>query len=159
MPGICGEAMWAGTLMPSVDKVGRYFPLTIALQTSASAHPLAMVTPGLEWYARLEHISLAMLDVGATVDDLDQGLAAVPFPVLDANAQELALWWKNSGAGAKLIDLGLPPALSELMQHAALDVFMTLAANKSLWWTADQPKLHCFNGMPPSSFFSILLGN
>src|SRR5512139_3843786 len=32
MPGVCGSAAWAGVLMPSVDRVGRYFPLTIALE-------------------------------------------------------------------------------------------------------------------------------
>ena len=30
-PGICGERACAGVLLPSVDKVGRYFPLTFAL--------------------------------------------------------------------------------------------------------------------------------
>src|ERR1051326_5604040 len=29
-PGVCGDAAWAGLLQPSMDRVGRYFPLTIA---------------------------------------------------------------------------------------------------------------------------------
>ncbi|QXI45055.1 type VI secretion system-associated protein TagF [Pseudomonas wayambapalatensis] len=28
--GVCGEVAWAGVMMPSVDRVGRYFPLTLA---------------------------------------------------------------------------------------------------------------------------------
>ncbi|MCG8100523.1 MAG: type VI secretion system-associated protein TagF, partial [Candidatus Thiodiazotropha taylori] len=28
-PGICGEQGWAGILMPSVDRVGRYYPFTL----------------------------------------------------------------------------------------------------------------------------------
>ena len=29
-PGVIDEKAWAGILMPSVDSVGRYFPLTVA---------------------------------------------------------------------------------------------------------------------------------
>ena len=29
-PGACGPGAWAGVMMPSVDRVGRCFPLTIA---------------------------------------------------------------------------------------------------------------------------------
>ena len=32
-PGVCGPAGVAGVVMPSVDSVGRYFPLTIAQPT------------------------------------------------------------------------------------------------------------------------------
>ncbi len=30
-PEICDKNCWAGILMPSVDKVGRYFPLTVSM--------------------------------------------------------------------------------------------------------------------------------
>ena len=29
-PGVCGSEAMTGVLMPSIDRVGRYFPLTIA---------------------------------------------------------------------------------------------------------------------------------
>ena len=28
-PGLAGDAAWVGAMMPSVDRVGRYFPLTV----------------------------------------------------------------------------------------------------------------------------------
>ena len=31
-PGLCGNQAVAGIMMPSVDRVGRYYPLTVAVQ-------------------------------------------------------------------------------------------------------------------------------
>ena len=40
-PGICGESGWAGIIMPSVDRVGRYYPFTLAtrLEPTWFGHP------------------------------------------------------------------------------------------------------------------------
>src|SRR5574337_1028442 len=38
LPGAAGEGCWAGVLMPSVDRVGRYYPLTIALALPGLPH-------------------------------------------------------------------------------------------------------------------------
>jgi type VI secretion system protein ImpM len=36
-PGVAGEGAWIGVMMPSVDGVGRYFPITLAIEFDASA--------------------------------------------------------------------------------------------------------------------------
>jgi type VI secretion system protein ImpM len=38
-PGICGDNGWLGILMPSVDKVGRYYPMTISLMINEAINP------------------------------------------------------------------------------------------------------------------------
>ena len=43
LPGVIGESVWAGLLMPSVDKVGRHFPLTIAIPLEPRPGILATV--------------------------------------------------------------------------------------------------------------------
>jgi type VI secretion system protein ImpM len=35
-PGVAGEGAWIGVMMPSVDGVGRYFPITLAAEFDAS---------------------------------------------------------------------------------------------------------------------------
>ena len=35
-PGVAGEGAWIGVMMPSVDGVGRYFPITLAVEIDAS---------------------------------------------------------------------------------------------------------------------------
>ena len=76
-PGLLGAAGWAGLLMPSVDRVGRHFPLTLA-------QPLAA----------------QVLDVNFTVDDLEHGLAGLTEPLSrpDAAARQLAQRLLDGGA-------------------------------------------------------------
>jgi len=45
-PGSCGARGWAGVLMPSVDRVGRYFPLTIAVALAEIDYPYAVLARG-----------------------------------------------------------------------------------------------------------------
>src|SRR5438105_12091900 len=40
-PDVVGQMGWAGLLMPSVDKVGRHFPLTLAAPLGAGAQAAA----------------------------------------------------------------------------------------------------------------------
>ena len=37
-PGICGEQAWGGVLMPSVDRVGRYYPFTLVGRLDAACN-------------------------------------------------------------------------------------------------------------------------
>ena len=54
VPGVCGEKGWAGILMTSVDKVGRYFPLTIASSLHEDAHPFQIVEEADDWFNNLK---------------------------------------------------------------------------------------------------------
>lgn len=66
---IAGGSVWSGILMPSVDRVGRYFPLAIAGQwrRGTSVFHLALAAEG--WLHELEAIALEALD--ASYLDLD----------------------------------------------------------------------------------------
>ena len=88
-PGLLGAAGWAGLLMPSVDRVGRHFPLTLA-------QPLA----ARDWYAALDTVARQVLDVNFTVDDLEHGLAGLTEPLSrpDAAARQLAQRLLDGGA-------------------------------------------------------------
>jgi type VI secretion system protein ImpM len=112
MPGALpgNTDMWAGVLMPSVDKVGRYFPLTIALRIEPRPGAMAAAFAAQSWYASLERIALAMLDVDAQPDDLDRNLAENPFPAPEptgqgGNAGELAAWWRAGDGNPKMLIL------------------------------------------------------
>ena len=80
-PGVCGERGWIGVLLPSVDKVGRYFPLTLALPLESDADVVALL--GVQaWFAGLERIGLAALNVDYSANELEAALASHPFPAL-----------------------------------------------------------------------------
>lgn len=77
-PGVVDDRWWFGVLMPSVDAVGRYFPLVVA----GSDHNPPMSPEALdrlaEWYAHTSAAALATLQPGATVDTFESDLANSP---------------------------------------------------------------------------------
>jgi len=77
-PGMVGPRACAGIVMPSVDKVGRQFPLCLGCELESSGwEAFCALSPLFE---RLEAAALAMLEDDATPDALDTALAALPTP-------------------------------------------------------------------------------
>ena len=160
-PGVCGGSFWAGTLMSSVDKVGRYFPLTIAAEIDATIHSLATITARSEWYTALEQFSMTLLDTRTSIEDLESGLTKIPFPAPDAvyvnGARGFFQWWVNADSVSKTFHLARPDGVNELVLSAAWQGIANKAAGRTLWWTSNGQELHCFVGLPPASYFSVLL--
>ncbi|TCR64314.1 type VI secretion system-associated protein TagF [Bosea sp. BK604] len=76
----CGSTV-AGAFMPSVDGVGRYFPLTVfALAGTGGAIPAPELDPQDAWYAQAEDFLLQALEPDATYAAVTQRLAALPAP-------------------------------------------------------------------------------
>ena len=80
LPGLVTRSGWAGVLMPSVDRVGRHFPLTIAIELPSLAAAAVATFEGADWFAGLEEAALAVLDPTRGVDDLDGALVQSVFP-------------------------------------------------------------------------------
>ncbi|HEX8874196.1 MAG TPA: type VI secretion system-associated protein TagF [Nitrosospira sp.] len=168
MPGVCGaeSGLWTGVLMPSVDKVGRYFPLTIALRIEAHAGMMLSVFSAQAWYSALERIALATLNINALPDDLDRNLGENPFPFLEPggrrqDAQELAAWWQTANTVPKLLILPTENSLADLFDAAAENLLTATGSGKSFWWAVSSKvgltQLHCFAGLPPDSHFARML--
>ena len=133
-PGLLGDTGWAGALMPSVDSVGRYFPLTIA--AAVPDHTLAAVLAASAWFRAIDAAGRKVLDVNFSPDDLDCELAQVaPLPVEspdDLQAQRLAATWLAPDRPQKI----------------------------SLWWCGDamqDAQFDCFGALPPAAAFGSLL--
>jgi type VI secretion system protein ImpM len=75
-PGVCGPSAWAGVMMPSVDRVGRYYPLTLAQAVNADSL-LPLFTPESEWFAQLEDAALSVLNESYDLERFDKGLMAI----------------------------------------------------------------------------------
>jgi len=61
LPGVCGERGWAGIITPSVDKVGRYFPLTFASSLGDDVQPFQIIEDAVDWFAAAESLALTVL--------------------------------------------------------------------------------------------------
>jgi type VI secretion system protein ImpM len=90
---------YAGVLMPSVDRVGRYFPLTVA-RPRAEQESLIPAT----WLEGLEALAVSAMDEDWNADRLDAELSALAQEVSDGPPWPAAghsLWWSGvSGASA-----------------------------------------------------------
>src|SRR6478752_5324940 len=73
-PGVCDANSWAGIVMPSVDRVGRHFPLTIAAGVEGDVALLDWVENAASWYDRLEELALESLREDFSLDALDAAL-------------------------------------------------------------------------------------
>jgi type VI secretion system protein ImpM len=78
-PGLCGSNACAGIVMPSVDRVGRYYPLTLAQEV-----PEEMLTElfcmGGAWFAELENLALTALSEQFDLDQFDHTLQNIALP-------------------------------------------------------------------------------
>ncbi|HZV92737.1 MAG TPA: type VI secretion system-associated protein TagF [Caldimonas sp.] len=70
-----------GILMPSVDRVGRYFPLTIAASMRFLPGEARQFDALLEWLRRLEDTGLAALQQDWTIGRLEEALVEVGSPI------------------------------------------------------------------------------
>ena len=93
--GMCGPATVVGVMMPSVDRVGRYYPLTLAAVMS----PGGLVPPDetvTAWLDVCEAAGRAALEEDLVPDQVLQRLPALPAP--DARAEPLSgIWWTDGG--------------------------------------------------------------
>ncbi len=74
--GVVGSHAWAGLMVPSVDAVGRYFPLTVACALPpAGLEPVATLLGAGRWYDEIEAIALEAIAPGADTTVVDAALA------------------------------------------------------------------------------------
>jgi type VI secretion system protein ImpM len=84
--GVCGPDAVLGLIMPSIDRAGRHYPLTVAaVFVGMSAAP-----SDLAWLDAVELVALKALTLDQTPDTLEQSLHSVPAPVRQAGAGS---WW------------------------------------------------------------------
>jgi len=150
-PGVIDNNMWAGLMMPSVDRVGRYFPISIIKPFASSISPVNFMLKQRSWFNSLETYCLAALDGSIDVDELTARVTEIEIP-LQQNYQPTY----NLGEMGPVI-FGL---LSDDEEHSEdvlsymLSAALSTGLNSfSLWQTAGSelvsPVLFNCQGLPP----------
>ncbi|MDS4015082.1 MAG: type VI secretion system-associated protein TagF [Candidatus Accumulibacter sp.] len=164
LPGVLGAHTWTGVWMPSVDRVGRYFPLTLARalhsppQLSTSFGGLAEWLRGLEECARL---ALRLVDGIEAFEDALAALAAPPDSV--RWPRRIRRLSEMLARDERLIEL--PAADSESFPSASLvavaDCCLEIAlTGHSLWWchgSDGQSGGFLHQHLPAASFMTKML--
>ncbi len=163
--GVCDEQAWAGILIPSVDRVGRYFPFSLALPLGTSNHLLTIAGNEDEWFNQAETLALTALDPDRQLEELNRSLDELgPPPGLmhpgDSPLQKNSKTdlsnnghWHLSSDATTSISRSLITLLEQLL-YERLSHF-------SAWWTNGsehiEPSLLICKGLPSAESFSALL--
>jgi type VI secretion system protein ImpM len=149
-PGVIDERYWLGVLMPSVDRVGRYFPLTIVAPSTLPPGPA--LAPLETWFERVAMAALHCLTPGASLESLEIALAQAPVPSFAPIA-----------ALAEVVPARLPAhnGLTEAFTYAAAPLLHAEYRGASFWWArieADPTStLSVQRGLPDAAQFVRLL--
>lgn len=156
---ICGTPV-AGAIMPSLDGVGRYYPLTVHAVSDADASIAPPeIAPQDAWYGEVEEFLLSTLDRNASFDAIAAALDRLGPPARDmgsvGNPGIVAL---AGGMVGTLPREGIGAAFAAL-RSARPDVY----AAASFWWTAGggdfPPLVLACRGLPdPYSYVTLLTG-
>lgn len=164
-PGLCGEPAAAGVLMPSVDSVGRYYPMTIAALLPAARNPFAVAAGAEAWFDAVEEAALACLEEGFTLDSLDGRLEALVAEPDGGSAPEPDLQplppTSAGGLGWSHGAQGLARACAELYPGILDELVRARYARYSLWWTTGSdrvaPTLRVYDGLPYEGDYAAFL--
>ena len=158
--GVADDQAWAGVLMPSVDRVGRHFPLMMGAGSAGPVRLLDWLEHGAPWYDALEALALSSLQNGFVLADFDAALpTALPAGLPGAGSIVAA----PGSSGCHFASPGLEHMAAQ-MPGLARQMTDTLLAGHSLWWSdgsqAVAPSVLLCRGMPtPASFAAMIDGN
>jgi len=129
-PGMLTGNAWAGVVAPSVDAVGRFFPLAMAAALPSNSMDLVRtLAAAAEWFDGIESITLDALSPGADVARIDAAVGQRPFraqwlrpldssgdetmPIRGKNPQMVSLLLPARGANAAQDILDVAPRFGE----------------------------------------------
>ncbi len=154
-PGICGENGWMGVLMPSVDRVGRYYPMTIATMNRYDINPFAVLQREESWFAGVEALALSSLLDDFSLEQFNQQLNKLKTDAVinkcqpqatdaEINKQTIHNAWQRPIQAQQTINDILPCFLDNLLKEYCFAY--------SVWWTQGseqvEPSLLICEGMP-----------
>jgi len=74
-PGICGDHGWQGVLMPSLDKIGRYYPLTVSLIDKQNINPFIALQTKNKWFLSIEKLVRSCLEDNFNLENFNHSLS------------------------------------------------------------------------------------
>jgi type VI secretion system protein ImpM len=157
--GVCGDSAWTGVIMPGVDRVGRYFPLTVAAALPPGSSAARVLLDAGAWLSALERLALSSLDDAFELERFDRAVEALgPAPASPATggqpppAREAPAWQ---------FTLAGPLAETPVWATLATGLLEALMPHHSVWSTAGSDRVHpslaLCRGLPPVGGYAALM--
>jgi len=150
-PDLLGESGRLGVMVPSVDRVGRYFPLMVCAPLHQQANLNCLHSDYAEWFSEAESLLLACLDE-MSVEQLKEGLQGLDHVFLKAQSQN------NSEMAAKMtikavrFSVGKESELKEMFSLFLNSRFFEANNEVSIWWSEGSEQVEAsaviHQGMP-----------
>jgi len=168
-PGLAAAGAVAGVLIPSADRVGRLFPLTLATVLAPTCVDLAKTLIAAEaWFASLEAAAGAALDPALDLDAHDERIKAIVFPADDVVRLEpgggVAPMRPDESVGARAVHARLELGDDGPAEEAILRLRGRLAKETepcALWLTRGSEPFGewalATAGLPPDEQFCAML--
>jgi type VI secretion system protein ImpM len=155
--GLCGNDVYAGVLLPSVDRVGRYFPLTLVARWDAEASALALACSQEKWFAAAEALALHALDsVSLDFENFDRDVAE-----LAAEIDSERGWLPEAAPAQRYLPLESVQSLPQAVGALGLRELERTLQPLSLWWTDGSneigPGMFYMKGLPAAGSFASML--
>jgi type VI secretion system protein ImpM len=160
LPGEPGHQGWAGVLMPSVDRVGRYFPLTLIQPLGQRPASTQQMQSLWHWLGRLDELASDALQEDWGVEQLEAELARMVGPGLEDIVPASGSLPMAPGA---LIELGLPAGL-DAATHIGIEaqqLWRDKAQGLAYWFASTDlvgQRLLVSRGLPAAAAIQSLLG-
>jgi type VI secretion system protein ImpM len=172
--GACGPLPVIGVMVPSVDRVGRYFPLTLVAELPPTANLLAIASRTESFFDNAERLvidtlaadrvdferfdeSVLALGQELTTPAMPSGMSLDPAvsEILTRIGEGVASWQMPIMSCSQL-----GPAFEQLLSHRLSSLYDPLV----LWWTQGssivEPSCLIVKGLPhPDTFTSLLDGS
>jgi type VI secretion system protein ImpM len=155
-PAICGNESWSGVIMPSVDQVGRYYPMTLSSKNTADTNPFLTLQQNQDWFSNLETLALTCLQDDFNLKQFNMNLndvLSVPTndcPVKDPIPGQSDFETAPHTYYHPLNSLDL---MGELLPNFVDQLLKQHCFAYSVWWTQGSehvpPTLLVCEGLPP----------
>ncbi len=164
--GVVAGGAFAGILLPSVDRVGRYFPLTIVSELPTHTHPHIVSVAAAAWFDWVEAVARRaleeeVLDLDALLQDLraseqllrDDRVSAEPIAVLESGFPGAGAFWRFA--------LDAEADMGRFYARLSTGLAGNAHAPLALWWSSGsdrvQPSVLMSRGLPPAATFQDFL--
>ncbi len=163
MPKVIGEQAVLGVMIPSVDQVGRYFPLTIA---HTGPHQIwSAYLNGQSWFDQIEKVALYALADNTSYSQLLGELESLDIPTIPNMPAYVSQSSVNAFNHNQIIHHQSPDqSTNDLALSLLNNAYQQQLGNHSLWWTKGsstiKPCLAISSNLPdPGQFAAMLDGN
>jgi len=147
---------YTGIMLPSVDKVGRYFPFTIAMRIAKEHNVIDFIVEQETWYQQAENIAIQALEENIDFDQLNQAIDNLR--IIDNNDHGKVFQNKSKAFHVELTNNSLDIAIARIQSKIGTNIS---SKAMSYWWTTAENGINgnlvAYLGMPDDNIYVAML--